>query len=177
LDALVPAFIAALLAGIADRPARLAALLGTGSGVWAGFAIGTALAIALSVAGGIVVAPLLASNARSLILGIALVAAGAGALWMRAVRVQRGPRPFAAATGGFVLGDGTGFLAFALAVKGSAPVLAGVGAFAGAMTLVSAAATLGPGWGRLPLRTLGRVAGALLIVTGLIVALGALRLV
>ena len=177
LDALVPAFVAALLAGVGDRPARLAAMLGARGPVIAGLVVGHALAIALSVAGSYVIAPLLAPNARALVLAIALLLAGVGGLLPRKVTDVSGSAFLAAAAGSFVTGDATAFLAFALAVAGSVPVLAGVGALAGALLLAITAASLGSAWERLPLVALGRVAGVLLLVVGGIVALGALRLI
>ena len=180
MDALVPAFIAALLAGIADRPARLAAELAARSSiarVVAGLILGHALAIAISVAGALWIAPMMAPNARSLLLAVALILAAIGVAWQRRATPADGDAFIAAAAGGFVAGDGTAFLAFALAVKGSAPILAGVGALAGASVLVVAAAMAGPDWRRLPLVWLGRAAGAVLLITGLIVALGAMRLI
>lgn len=177
MDALVPAFIGALLAGVGERPARLAALLGDRGGVFAGFAIGHAAGIAVAVAGAILIAPTLAPNARSVLLAIALVCAGLGTLWQRRVERPSGPAPLAAAAGSFVGGEGTAFLAFALAIGGSLPMLAGVGAFAGAMLLVGVAGGMGQAWLRLPLRTIGRIAGLLLLVTGIVVGLGGLRLI
>ena len=181
MDALVPAFVAALLAGIADRPARLAAMLGTSgriSGVVAGLALGHALAIAISVAGALAIAPLMAPNARALLLAVALILTGFSGIRGRAApTASRNTGFIAAATGSFIGGDGTAFLAFALAVKGSAPVLAGVGALAGALLLGITAAVMGRDWERVPLLWLGRVAGGLLLVTGVIVGLTAMRLI
>ncbi len=181
MDSLVPAFIAALLAGIGDRPARLAALLGArggGGSVLAGFLTGHAPALAISVAGAIVIAPMLAPAARALLLAIALILAGLSSLWMRRpASPARGGRFVAAATGSFVQGDGTAFLAFALAVRGSSPVLAGIGALAGAMVVAMAATTMGRDWERLPLAWFARAAGAVLLITGIVVALSGLRLI
>ncbi|WP_294297065.1 hypothetical protein [uncultured Sphingomonas sp.] len=177
MDALVPAFVAALLAGIGERPARLAALLGERRGVFAGFALGHAAAIAIAIAGAILIAPMLSTNARSILLAIALILAGFGTVWQRRIERPSGPAPVAAAAGSFAGGEGTAFLAFALAIGGSLPVLAGVGAFAGAMLLVGIAGGMGQAWFRLPLRTIGRIAGGLLLVTGIIVGLGGLRLI
>ncbi|HET9509543.1 MAG TPA: hypothetical protein VFO80_00180 [Sphingomonas sp.] len=173
----MPAFVGALLAGIGERPARLAALLGERGGVFAGFALGHAAALAIAVAGAIVIAPALTPNARSIVLATALIAAGLGALWQRRVERPSGPAPIAAAAGSFVGGEGTAFLAFALAIGGSLPVLAGIGAFAGAMLLVGIAGGMGQAWLRLPLRTIGRIAGALLLATGIVVGLQGLRLI
>jgi putative Ca2+/H+ antiporter (TMEM165/GDT1 family) len=180
LDALVPAFVAALLAGIGDRPARLAALLGERgrfASVVAGLTLGHALGIAISVAGAWMIAPLLAPNARALLLAVALILAGAGGLWRRTPPAPAGDGFVAAATGSFLTGDATAFLAFAIAVKGSAPVLAGIGALAGTLVLGVSAAAMGREWARLPLSLIARIAGVLLLGTGLVVALGALRLI
>lgn len=179
MDALVPAFVAALVAGIGDRPAWLAALLGA-RGQFArtvtGFVVGHGLAIVIAVSGAVLIAPLMTPNAKSLLLAMALILAGGSCLWQRRPAEPFGDAFVAAATGSFVAGDGTAFLAFALAAKGSAPILAGVGALAGALVLAVTAAALGPDWQRVPLRLLGRIAGTLLIVTGTAIALGALRL-
>jgi putative Ca2+/H+ antiporter (TMEM165/GDT1 family) len=180
LDALVPALVAALLAGVGDRAPRLAALLaarGSFSSVVAGLILGHILAIAIAVAGAAMIAPLMAPNARSLLLAIALVLAGLGGLWQRAVAPPTGNAFVVAATGSFVGIDGTAFLAFALAVGRSSPILAGVGALAGALVLAIGAACAGRDWERVPVRLLGRIGGILLLVTGVIVALGALRLI
>lgn len=180
MDALVPAFVVALLAGIGDRPARLAALLGqrgSFAGVVAGLTLGHALAIGISVAGALLIAPMLATNARALLLAFALILAGLGALWRRRSPEPGGSGFVAASTGSFVAGDGTAFLAFALAVKGSAPILAGIGALAGALVLGITAATMGRDWERLPLAMIGRGAGVLLLAAGAVIALGAVRLI
>ncbi|MES2336743.1 MAG: hypothetical protein V4537_01450 [Pseudomonadota bacterium] len=182
MDALVPAFIAALLAGIGDRPSRLAAMLGDRGALYqvvAGLILGHAVGIGISVVGAIVIAPLLTPNARALMLAIALLFAGIGALWGgRRPAPPTGNAFVAAATGSFVMGDRTAFLAFGLAIKGSAPLLAGIGALAGATLLATVAAMVGAhAWERLPLALLSRIAGALLLVTGLVVAGGALRVI
>lgn len=177
MDALVPAFVGALLAGVGERPARLAALLGERRGVLAGFALGHAAAIAIAIVGARLIAPTLTPAARSILLAIALILAAAGTLWQRRVERPSGPAPVAAAAGSFVGGDGTAFLAFALAVGTSLPILAGVGAFAGAMLLAGVAGGMGQAWLRLPLRTIGRLAGVVLLVTGIIVGLRGLRLI
>ncbi len=180
MDALVPAFVAALLAGIADRPARLAAELAARSGVAgviAGLILGHTCAIAISIVGALWIAPTLAPNARSLLVAVALILAAIGALWQRRATPASANVFVAAAAGGFLAGDGTAFLAFAFAVRGSAPILAGVGALAGASVLAVAAAMAGRDWQRVPLVWLGRAAGMVLLITGLIVASGALRLI
>jgi putative Ca2+/H+ antiporter (TMEM165/GDT1 family) len=182
LDALVPAFVAALLAGIGDRPARLAALIGTRGrfgALIAGFVLGHATAIGIAVAGAVLIAPRLTPEAKSLMLAIALILAGLGALWRRRpiAAADEGSVFVSAATGSFLGGDATAFLAFALAARGSAPVLAGIGALGGAMVLALVAATLARDWERLPLTWISRIAGIVLCVTGLIVALGGLRLI
>ena len=180
MDALVPALVAALLAGIGDRAPRLAALLaerGALAAVLSGVILGHLLAIGLAIAGAAMIAPLMAPNARSLLLAIALVLGGLGGLWRRPVDDGGGNVLLAAAVGSFVGIDGTAFLAFALAVKGSVPLLAGAGALVGALALAIGAALAGREWQRLPLTLLGRLGGGLLLVTGIVVALGALRLI
>ena len=187
MDALVPAFVAALLAGIADRPAWLAAILADRYGrpltIAIAFAIAHAAVSLVAAAGALLVAPVMTPNARSLLMAIALLFAAAGAVW-KAKPPQRleGWRTGAFATallGGAIvaLSDRTAFLTFGIAVRSPTPVLAAAGAAAGSLVVSLAAVTCGEKtWLRLPLRKLGLAAGTLLFIVGVTTALSALRL-
>ena len=82
MDSLVPAFVAALLAGANDRGPWLAAILADRRrnpwGVLFGLAIAYTLASAIAAAGAIYVSARLSPEARTLMLAIALLAGGAG---------------------------------------------------------------------------------------------------
>lgn len=186
MDPLIPAFVAVLLSGVADRPARLAAVLadrhGAGS-TWPGAVLALAGAFALAAAGGAIVAPMLTPNARALLLALALVSAGAGML-LPARRFDRLagwrlPAPLTALAGMFILaiGDRSQFLVFALTARTPDPWLAAIGGtLAGAIPVVAAALLGERVWHRLPLRAIDPGSGALLLVAGVVTGLGALRL-
>lgn len=185
MDALVPALIAALLAGIGDKPAWFAARASGryGAGmVLSGVLAAQLIACAIAVGGGILVAPLLTPNAKALLLAIALISGGVSVL-LRASPVKangrvRGPVMAFVEMATLMVSDRTTFITFALAARGSEPVLAGVGAAIGAMALACAAVTLGAaGWRALPLKWLSLGGGAILLVAGIVVGLGGLRLI
>ena len=186
MDSLVPALVAALLAGIGDRPAALAALLaarGGGSGaIWSGALLAQCAVATLAAIAAALLAPRLTPEARSLVLAIALVAGGMGGL-VRARPPRASDRlgsGFLAAlvgTGALGLVDRTAFLTFALALRGPSPALAAVGGTAGAAVLAGGAVVLGADWQRLASREIAGVAGGLLMAAGLVVGVGALRLI
>ncbi len=186
MDPLVPAFVAVLLAGWTDKPAALAAVLADRFGphaVWPGAVLALAAGFALAAVGGVLVAPLLTPNARALLLALALVSAGGAALWRggRFDRLEgwRIPGSLTSLFGLFILtlGDRSQFLAFALTARTPQPWLAAIGGTLAAAIPIVAAMILGErGWAALPHRAIGIGAGSLLLLTGAITGLGALRL-
>jgi hypothetical protein len=187
METLVPAFVAVLLAQIFDPPARLSAVLADRFGRRAGVTLGLALAhvmgFALAAAGGAVLAPGMSSNARALLLGVALIAAGAGGFPRpRLADRLAGWRTGSVTTallGIFILafGDRSQFLALAIAAWGVAPALAAGGAAVAAIAVGAVAVVLGErawcGWPRRPARL---AVSALFLTTGAWVAIRALRL-
>lgn len=182
MEALVPALVAALLAGFGDRPATRTARLAGVHG--AAFALITAAlvhatVVALAAGGGALTAPILNPNAKALLVGLALVLAGAAGL--RGRRRDDG-RPGGVIGGpldlwGMALTDRTAFITFALAVRGPSPLLAAAGAWTGAMLLAIVAVSIGErDWHRLP-RAAVIGTSALLLMVGLVIGLGALRLI
>ena len=85
MEALVPAFIAALLTQVGERSAMLTAILADRYGRPLTVAVAAGLAHAggnaLAAIGALWVAPMLNSNAQALLLAIALLFAGLGGLW------------------------------------------------------------------------------------------------
>ena len=184
MEALVPAFVLALLAQPGDRPALLTAILADRFrrpllvALAAGLAHGIGSVVAALAGGALALTP----EAQSLLLAVALVAGGVTALWRTALpsRLERwhfGPflTPLA---GVFVLalGEQTQFFTFALAASGM-PWFAAAGSTLGAAVVATVAALLGEArWTRLPLRWLRLGAAAIFLVAGAVIALGALDL-
>jgi Ca2+/H+ antiporter, TMEM165/GDT1 family len=188
VDALMAALVAGLLAQAGDRPPLLAAILAdryrSGAAVLAGAALALAAASGLAAAAGALLAGKLTPAAGQLFLALALLFQGAGSFFPagdpdRLDRWRLGAFGTSAA-GLFILafGDGLQFIVLALAARTPLPWLPAVGASVGALAAVAAAMTLGErGWCALPLRALRMGAGALFLLAGAALALGALRLI
>lgn len=187
MEALVPAFIAALLTQVGDRPAMLTAILADRYGRPLLVALMAGLAHAggnaLAALGAMWIAPMLNPNAQALLIAIALLFAGLSALWPakrpdRLERWQLGAMltPLLAV---FILalGDRTQFFTFALAAR-SDPWFAAAGAGAGAFAVAFVAAVLGElSWSRLPFTPVRIVTGLLFLGGAAWVGAGALRLI
>ncbi|RYY23894.1 MAG: hypothetical protein EOP62_18550 [Sphingomonadales bacterium] len=186
MEAIVPAFLLAVLTQLGDRPALLTAILSDRYGR----PLTVALAAGLAHAGGnalaafaaLSIAPIMTPNAQSLFLALALLMAGFGGLW----RVKLPSRLdkwhlgsfFTPLLGVFVLalGGNTQFFTLALATRGE-PWFAAVGAALGAFAVCFVAAVLGElSWRNIPFGKLRLIIGLVFIVAGVWIALGALRL-
>ena len=187
MEALVPAFIAALLTQIGDRPALLAAILADRYGRPLTIVFAAALAHAalnsLAAIGSIAIAPTLTPNAQAMFLAVALFVGGFGAL----LRVKTPDRLESWGTGSLVtgflgtftlaLGAQTQFFTLAFAVRGQ-PWYAMAGATAGAVVVTFVAAVLGElSWARIPFRGLRALIGVLFLVAAAVIGLGAARLI
>jgi len=184
MDSLVPAFVAALLAGLSDRPAWRAAIDADARGSLGAVVVATVLAQALvgaaAALGGSLIAATLAPNARALLLGLALLCAGVGGLWP-----VKPPKPSAGGVAALVVtviagcfSDRAAFVTFALAARGPSPVLAGVGGAAGGIVVTVIAASLGAlAWRRVARPGVALACNAALILVGAVAALSALRLI
>ncbi len=184
MEAIVPAFLLALFAQACDRPAMLTAILADRYRRPLAVALAAFLAHlagnAFAAAAGAAVAPMMTPNARALLLALALVF-GAFAGTKPPSRLE-GWRlgAFATALLGtllLALGDRTLFFTFALAARGE-PAFAAAGASMAAGAVAFVASVVGErGWTALPLRWLRLGGGAALLVAGLWIGLGALRLI
>lgn len=188
MDALVPAFVVALLTQLGDRSPWLAAILADRFGrpspvVLAAFLAHSA-GIVIAAAAGMLIAPMLTPNSGQLLLALALVFAAAGALW----RLKPPDRLEGWKLGAFLtpllgiftlaLGDTTQFFTLALAARGPSPLLTATGAAAGVVAVNTAAALIGEaGWRRLPIRAYRIGFGLLCLAAGLVLAARALRLI
>lgn len=188
MDALMAALVAAALAQVGDRTAWLAAILSDRHGrpglVIAMAALALFAASGLAATFGAAIGPKLSPNAQQLMLALALILQGGGSMFVvkqpdRLDRWQIG----AVATaflGLFILafGDGIQFIVLTLAARTPVPALAAIGATLGSLAVIVPAALMGEtAWRRLPLRPLRLAIGALFVLVGIVLALGALRLV
>ena len=188
MDALMAALLAAALGQFGDRPARLAAILADRFARPGPVVIAAALALAaaatIAAVAGTLIAPHLTPEARQLFVALALLLQGGGMLVpAKAPERLAGWRLGAFATslvGLFILafGDGVQFIVLALAARAGEAGFAAAGATLGALVPVAAAAMLGEAaWIALPQRALRRGAGALLLLAGVWLGLGAMRLI
>jgi putative Ca2+/H+ antiporter (TMEM165/GDT1 family) len=187
MDALVPAFVVALLAELGDRTQLLAMLLGDRfrkpAAVLSGIALAALLNMAIGAAFGAEAATYINHRAIQLMTGVGLILAASGA----AFRVKPAESidgwtigAFASSAGAFfilALGDKTQFVTGAIAAGSGHPVLAAVGAAAGVTVANAPAVVLGDRWPTLvPLRAIRIGAGVALALAGLYLVIGALGL-
>lgn len=187
MDALMAALVLGALTQLGDRTPWLAAILadryrapGT---LFAAAAIALALNNAVGTVGGVLVAHLLTSNAKLLLLALALVLAGV-TVQLRDKSPDRlsGWRLGAFGTSALGLailafGDRMQFVTAALAARSTLPWAAPVGATLGALAVCAPAIVLGEErWLALPLRPVRIASGAVLALAGVVLGLSALRL-
>lgn len=187
MDALVPAFIVALLAELGDRTQLLAMLLGDRfrrpAAVIAGIALAAILNMALAGVVGAEIGGYLNHRAIRLMTGLALLVAASGAFF----RVKP-PEPVEgwklgavlSSAGAFfilALGDKTQFVTATIAAGSGQPVLAAAGAAVGGTLAHVPAVVLGERWPALvPMRAIRIGVGIVLALAGLVLAIGALDL-
>ena len=182
------ALVAALLAHATDRSGWAAALLADRwrkpGGVIAAAALIIVALNALAAVAGSLIAPRMTPNAGALLLAVALLLAGVGALWPGRKPASyvygKGGAFLASLTGffGLAFADRTAFVTMALAVRSSIPALPAVGAAIGGIAVVAAYALAGErGRRHLPMLAIRIVTGVLFGLAGVIAALSALRLI
>ena len=188
MDALMAAFVAAILAQASDRTPWLTGILSTRFGKPGPVIAGTVLALALintiGAIGGAIIGPRLTPNAQSLLLALALLSAGGSALFpIKPPNRLSGWRIGAFLTsflGVAILafGDRTQFITAALAARSPAPALAAVGATIGALVVNVPAILAGEDARRkLPLAAIRITIGILFLITGAILGFSALQLI
>lgn len=187
MEALVPAFLLALLGQIGDRPPLLAAILADRYrrpatillAAFTAHAAGNGVAAAIGAS----LAATLTPEAKSLLLATALVFGALTGFWTPKLpsRLERWRiGAFATALIGLsapAFGERTQFFTLALST-GGAPWLAAAGATTGATVVSAAALLMGESvWSALPLHWVRLATSALFLCTGLGIGLGALGLV
>lgn len=186
MEAIVPAFLLAVLSQLGERPAMLTAILADRfrRPLLVAFAAGLAHAIGngAAAAAGMAIAPAMSPNAQALFLAVALVFGGLGGLWPvkapdRLERWRLGA--FLTPLLGVLIlafGERTQFFTLALATRGQ-PWLAAAGATLGAFAVACVAATLGePAWRAIRFGWLRIAVSVLFLVAGAIIGLVAVRL-
>jgi Ca2+/H+ antiporter, TMEM165/GDT1 family len=187
MDALVPAFVIALLAELGDRTQLQAMALGDRfrrpGAVIAGIALAAILNMAIAGAIGMEIAAHIPHRPVQLLTGVALILAASGAPF----RVKAPPSieswrlgPFLSSAGAFFIlafGDKTQFAIGALAAGSGYPWLAAAGGAAGVTIANAPAVVLGDRWAELvPLRWVRLGAGALLALAGILLVIAALEI-
>ena len=186
MDALVTAFVAALLGEWGDRTQLLVALLAARSGrpatVLAGFLIAALISNAVAAYAGMFVAQTVTIRAMTLLVALALLFAGvAGLIRRTAPSTEAGRLPLLIAAIllciGTEIGDRTQILTFALAGRFDAPALAAAGATAGMVAAALPAAVLGERLqSAVPVRAIRLGGAALFLLAGFFVAINALQI-
>ena len=182
------ALVLGALCQLGDRTPWLAAILAdryrARGVVIAAAALALGANYALGALGGMMIAPLLAPEARGALLGLALILAGVGTSWRdKAPDRLAGWRIGAAATSALglaimALGDRMQFIAAALAARSPLPWLAAVGATLGALTVTIPAIMIGEArWMALPRRAAGIATGVLLTLSGVFLLLRSMALI
>jgi putative Ca2+/H+ antiporter (TMEM165/GDT1 family) len=188
MDALMAALVLGAICQAGDKTPWLAAILADRFRaplvVILATAIGLAANYALGVVGGIILAPLLSTEARQLLFALALVlAALSTTLRSRSPDRLEGWRLGAPATSTLglaimIFGDRMQFVVLALAVRSELPWLAAVGGTIGALAVTVPATLMGERqWLALPQRAIRGGSAALLAITGLFIGLSAVRLI
>jgi Ca2+/H+ antiporter, TMEM165/GDT1 family len=187
MDSLLATFFSVLLAEIGDRPQILAAALALRFGndrvVIAALALATAINCALSAAAGSVIDQWISEDPLRLFNGLAYVSAGVAMLWWRRpVELLDGWKiaPFLTAfLGLFILqfGDKSQFIIAANAAMTPHWIFTGIGGWLGILAAVVPAIILKEKLAQLlPLRTIRKTGGVLLLLWGLWQALHAWRI-
>jgi putative Ca2+/H+ antiporter (TMEM165/GDT1 family) len=186
LEAIVPAFLLALLTQAGDRPAMLSAILADRYGRPLTIALAAALAHgvgnAMAALGAMAMAPIMNPNAKALLLGVALIYGGLSGFLPVKLPSRLESWKLGSLLTGFLgvftlaLGGQTQFFTLALATRGE-PWFAAAGATLGAFAVAFVAAVLGElGWKRINFRWVRVGAALMFLVAGAWLAADALRL-
>ena len=186
MDALIPVFIAVLLAETGDRVQSQAHRLGLTfvdhRPIYAALITVTLLTLSISGIGGSYIANLLTYEARTLFAALALLFAGLPMLLrVKPAKPITLTQPFLASASRFFpaqIAGASPFIVAGLAARSDMAGFAIAGGFAGVMVAATLPLLLRDEWpGGLPLLPLRRIAAVLLIAAGLWLGVNALRLI
>lgn len=186
MEALLPAFISVLLAECDGKVQRntdaLALHFHRVRPILLALIASTLISLVLAGIGGAIVAPLITYQARTLLLGLALlIAGGSMVLGGKPIANPNGIRAFPVSLwryGVAQFGDNSQFIVFAFAARSDQPLLACIGGLS-AILVAAAPPLMLPGAWRtaVPVTLVRRMAAGILVVAGLWSALSALRLI
>jgi Ca2+/H+ antiporter, TMEM165/GDT1 family len=186
MDALIPAFIAVLLAETGDRVQSQAHRLGLSFAdhrpIYAALIIVTLVNLSIGGIGGSYIANLISFEARSLFAALALLLAGLPMLLkVSPAKPITHTHPFLISLARFLpaqIAGASPFIVAGLAARSDMAGFAIAGGFAGVMVAAVPTLLLKEEWpGVLPLTLLRRISAVLLIGAGLWLAINALRLI
>ena len=186
MDALIPVFIAVLLAETGDRTQNRVHQLGltfpNHTPIYAALILVTTFNLLIGAVGGMLIAKLITYEARTLFAGLALMFGGVPMLFkIKLARPINAKRPLLTSLVHIIPAQIAGAAPFIVAGFAARSNMAGLtfaAGFAAVMITAIPPLLLREEWpGGLPLVTLRRIAAALLIGAGLWMALGALRLI
>ncbi|MEK6638001.1 MAG: hypothetical protein AABY88_07945 [Pseudomonadota bacterium] len=186
MDALIPAFIAVLLAETGERGQSQAHQLGLTFSdrrpIYAALMIVTLFTLSIGGIGGTYIAHLISYDARTLFAGVALLLAGLPSLFKnKPAKPVAQARPFMTSLIRFLpaqIAGASPFIIAGLSARSDMAGLAIAGGFAGVMVAAVPPLLLKAEWpGGLPLILLRRIAALLLIGSGLWLAVNALHLI
>ena len=186
MEALVPAFLLAALTQLCDKPAMLTAIIADRYGRPFTVAVAAGLAHAAgnfaAGAAGMLMGPMMTTNARALLLALALIFGALGAIGSDKAPDRLAGWKLGSLLTGFLgvlilsFGERTPFFTLALATGGQ-PWFAAAGASIACFAVAFVAAMLGEHlWQRAPLRWLRILSGIAFLVAGCWIGVNALRL-
>lgn len=186
MEALVPAFLLAVLTQLCDKPAMLGAILADRYGRPLTVALAAGLAHAATnfaaAAGGTLIGPMMTPNARALLLAIALIYGALGMIGSNRIKDRLDGWKLGAFLTAFlgilILSFGETTPAFTAALStGGQPWFAAAGASIGAFGVAFVAAVLGERiWAAAPWRWLRILSGVAFLIAGCWIGVNALRL-
>jgi putative Ca2+/H+ antiporter (TMEM165/GDT1 family) len=185
VDALLTAFVTAVLAEWGDKTQLIAIMLAAATrrpaAILAGLFLAAVASSTVAAIAGVYVAGTVTIRAMTLMVALALLFAGAAGLIRRRPPTEHSPRlPVVSAFILFLaaeLGDRTQFLTFAIAGRFDSAPLAAAGATAGILAATIPAVLLGDRLpSAVPVSAIRYVGAGLFLLAGFIVAVNALRL-
>lgn len=186
MEALVPAFLLAVLTQLCDKPAMLGAILADRYGRPLTIAVAAGLAQAATNfaagLGGTLIGPMMTPNARALLLAMALIFGALGTIGSNRIKDRLDGWKLGSFLTAFLgvlilsFGESTPFFTLALSTGGQ-PWFAAAGASIGAFGVGFVAAVLGERiWAATPWRWLRILSGIAFLVAGCWIGVNALRL-
>jgi Ca2+/H+ antiporter, TMEM165/GDT1 family len=186
MEALLPVFIAVLLAEVGGRVQAIGNVLSLAypqsqNILFGALGVSTLISLSIGAIGGAFIAGMIAYDARTLLFGLALVFAGLPmVIAVKRPSVKGFATPIGAGLFGFgraQFGDASQFIVFAVAARTGEPLLAILGGMLGVIVAAAPAIILQGAWPRkIPLRPIRIAAALILTLSGAVATITALQL-